>query len=71
MEQLLEIKNHVYIPNGFKCSEPIMDAESAEYGACTFTLNDLSIRFRIAKITPTKVGQFVTLWERIVRSFIQ
>ena len=22
-QQLLEIKNHVYIPNGFKCSEPI------------------------------------------------
>jgi hypothetical protein len=38
-----------------------MEAESAEYGAYTFELNDLSVRFRVAKITPTKIGQFVTL----------
>jgi hypothetical protein len=28
-------------------------------------VTSLSIRFRVAKITPTKVGQFVTLWQRI------
>ena len=27
-------------------------------------MNTLAVRFRVAKITPTKVGQFVTLWER-------
>jgi hypothetical protein len=41
-----------------------MEAESAEYSACVFELNNLSIRFRTAKITPTKNGQFVTLWKR-------
>jgi hypothetical protein len=49
---------------GFKCSEPKAETESAEYEACTFSLNDYSIKYRLAKITPTKVGQFVTLWKR-------
>jgi hypothetical protein len=40
------------------------ESESTEYGACKFHLNDLSIIFRVAKITPTKIGQFVTLWKR-------
>ncbi|MCL2573158.1 MAG: MepB family protein [Defluviitaleaceae bacterium] len=38
--------------------------ESTKYGAYRFRLNDLSMLFRISKITPTKVGQFVTLWKR-------
>jgi hypothetical protein len=40
------------------------EAESAEYAAATFLLNDCKIRYREAKITPTKIGQFVTLWKR-------
>lgn len=55
----------VYNPCRFDCSEPILEPQNAEYGAYIFTLNALAIRFRVAKITPTKVGQFVTLWERI------
>src|SRR5258708_5952015 len=31
----------------------------------SFNLNGFFIRFRVAKITPTKIGQFVTLWKRI------
>jgi hypothetical protein len=48
-----------------------MEPESSEYSACTFELNDLSIRFRVAKITPTKAGQFVTLWKRLGNGPIQ
>ena len=55
----------IYNPCQFKCSEPIMDKESIEYVACSFRLNSLQVRFRVAKITPTKIGQFVTLWKRI------
>lgn len=62
---LLAIKDIVYGPCGFECSQPQIEAQNAEYGAYVFQLNALSIRFRVAKITPTKVGQFVTLWERI------
>jgi hypothetical protein len=49
----------------------IPELESSEYGACTFTLNHLNIRFRTAKITPNKTGQFVTLWKRINQGPIQ
>ena len=38
--------------------------ESEEYSAYRFLLNDKNICYREAKITPTKTGQFVTLWKR-------
>ena len=40
------------------------DAESQVYGAHRFKLNDKKIIFRVAKITPTKTGQFVSIWKR-------
>ena len=49
----------------------IPELESHEYEACMFTLNNLNIRFRTAKITPTKTGQFVALWKRINQGPIQ
>jgi len=54
----------VYDPSGFACSLPEPDPENAEYAAYTFTLDDRSVRFRVAKTTSTKVGQFVTVWKR-------
>ncbi|MFF1906945.1 MepB family protein [Kitasatospora sp. NPDC058218] len=54
----------VYDPCGFSCTQPVPEAESAEYAAHTFTLDGLSVRFRAARTTPTKVGQFVTVWKR-------
>ncbi|WP_088044275.1 MepB family protein [Bacillus sp. EAC] len=68
---LLTIKDIVYNPCRFDCSLPRIESQNAEYGAYVFNLNSLSIRFRVAKITPKKVGQFVTLWERIGDSPIQ
>jgi len=65
------VKELLFDKNDFECSQPIMERESAEYGACTFVLNNLNIRFRTAKITPTKTGQFVTLWKRINQGPIQ
>ncbi len=44
--------------------------ESKDYGACVFKLDSFIIHFRIAKITPTKVGQFVTLWKRSAAGLI-
>jgi hypothetical protein len=68
---LVASKKLVYSPCGFNCSEPQMEVESTEYGACFFELNGLAIRFRVAKTTPTKLGQFVTLWKRIGNGPIQ
>jgi hypothetical protein len=70
-DDLLTIKEQVYDPCQFACSLPLMEAESADYGAYVFQLNDYYIRFRVAKITPTKIGQFVTLWKRTGNSPIQ
>lgn len=40
------------------------DLESEDYFGYSFQLNQFSIIFRKAKITPKKIGQFVTLWKR-------
>lgn len=62
---LLEAQKLTYTPNGLICKNIIIETESQEYGACNFTINNKNIKFRSAKITPTKIGQFVTLWKRI------
>lgn len=49
---------------GFEITDFIKEAESREYDACIFKLDNKSVKFRSAKITPTKTGQFVTLWKR-------
>ena len=63
--------NLIYNSFQFKCSELIIEKEGSEYGACAFKLNSMFVRFRVAKITPIKIGQFVTLWKRIENGPIQ
>ncbi|MET3985720.1 MepB family protein [Streptomyces sp. PvR034] len=63
-EELLAAKALVYDRCGFACSRPVPEAESGEYAAHEFTLDGRAVRFRVAKTTPTKVGQFVTVWQR-------
>jgi hypothetical protein len=55
----------VYEPAGMKVTHAALrEAESSEYGACRFGLDGRAIAFRVAKTTPTKLGQFVTIWKR-------
>ncbi|MFJ9822604.1 MepB family protein [Streptomyces sp. NPDC101151] len=68
---LVAAKAIVYDPCGFTCAQPVPESESAEYAAHAFTLDGLSIRFRVARTTPTKVGQFVTVWKRSLGGPIQ
>jgi hypothetical protein len=56
---------------GLIVTVPVAEAESGDYAAHTFQLNDLFVRYRAAKITPTKTGQFVTLWQRSGKGPIQ
>ena len=58
------INTKVYANCGLKLTNYKKEAESSEYGACRFQLNESSIIYRNAKITPTKTGQFVTCWKR-------
>ncbi|MCX5922729.1 MAG: MepB family protein [Candidatus Dependentiae bacterium] len=62
---LIAAQELVYESCGFICKNIVQKTESQEYGACTFEMNNNIIKFRVAKITPTKIGQFVTLWKRI------
>jgi hypothetical protein len=57
-------KELVYDKCGFDLTNPSINTESAEYGACLFQLNEKTIQHRVSKITPTKAGQFVTIWKR-------
>ncbi|MFP2908481.1 MepB family protein [Pyxidicoccus sp. 3LFB2] len=62
---LLVAIREVYAPAGLNVTPPALrEAESAEYGACRLALDGRTVVFRVAKTTPTKVGQFVTLWKR-------
>src|SRR5581483_7420363 len=62
---LLAAKKYIYDSLNFVCTRIEQKAESCEYEACTFNMDGKRIIFRAAKITPTKTGQFVTLWKRI------
>jgi hypothetical protein len=58
------VKEFVYDKCDFDLRNLKQRAESKEYGACSFELNGKIIEQRISKITPTKTGQFVTIWKR-------
>ena len=58
------VKELVYDKCGFDLTDLKQNLESKEYGACSFVLNGKTIQQRISKITPTKTGQFVTIWKR-------
>jgi len=57
-------KELVYDKCGFNLTDLKLNSESVEYGACSFRLNGKTIQHRVSKITPTKTGQFVTIWKR-------
>ena len=61
---LLESKALVFDPIGFELTNYILQEESSAYSVCKFELNGNPILFRYAKTTPTKIGQFVTIWKR-------
>jgi hypothetical protein len=70
-KDLLVIKQLIFEKCGFKISQIVIEKESAAYSACTFLLDAKVVLFRSAKITPTKAGQFVTLWKRNDKGPIQ
>ncbi len=61
---LSNINELVYRKCGFELTNLLLNTEGIEYGACSFELNGKKIQHRISKITPTKAGQFVTIWKR-------
>ncbi|MBU3105808.1 MepB family protein [Clostridium gasigenes] len=54
----------LYKPNNLFINNLKEENQNSDYGAGVFQLNSKSIRFRVAKITPNKIGQFVAFWEK-------
>ncbi|WP_199748361.1 MepB family protein [Pedobacter sp. KBW01] len=65
---LLAAIKRAYSPLGYQISNYRQEAESKVYCASTFGLNQLKVKYREAKITPTKTGQFVSIWKRDEKS---
>ncbi|WP_081232182.1 MepB family protein [Pseudomonas chlororaphis] len=62
---LITAIDEVYTRAGLQLTSPARrEPESAEYGATRLALDGHTVAFRVAKTTPTKMGQFVTLWKR-------
>ncbi len=61
---LNQINTEVYEKCDLKISNFQSELESKEYAACRFKLNGLCVISRNSKITPKKIGQFVTFWKR-------
>ena len=70
-KDLIIAKEILYDCCDFDLTEPQPEAESNEYDAYCFRLNQKNICYRKAKITPTKTGQFVTLWKRNTTGIIE
>lgn len=59
-----KVKKLIYDYFDLKLSNFKLNDESMEYEACSFQLETSQIICRTAKITPKKIGQFVTIWKR-------
>lgn len=60
---LKRIQQSVYDKCGLQLTH-LQRNENPAYGACNFQLNGQVVEHRMSKITPTKTGQFVTVWKR-------
>lgn len=54
-----------YAKLGLQIDNFDLNKESRKYDGCQFEINNHKIISRSAKITPTKTGQFVTIWKRL------
>lgn len=63
-ENLKRLNDVLYQSVSLEISDICIEKEAVEYCGYNFKLGTLSVKFRRAKITPKKTGQFVTLWQR-------
>lgn len=63
-ETLKKVANAIFAANGQTLTSICKDLECEEYAGYNAQIGKLNIKFRKAKTTPKKIGQFVTLWKR-------
>ena len=61
---LAHINEQLYVPCGLTPHAIRKEVQNATYGAGRFYIGETSVRFRVAKVTPAKLGQFVVIWEK-------
>lgn len=65
---LEHINEVIYKPNQLIINSTVEEKQNSGYAAGRFELSCKSairtVRFRVAKQTPSKIGQFVTFWEK-------
>lgn len=64
IRDLQRLQNSVFSKLHLIISQLQQDSECEEYMGYNFQISHFNIKFRKAKITPKKIGQFVTLWKR-------
>jgi len=64
VESLSETEKIVCDKTGFIISNIKLDLESKDYFGSTYKINNKNVISRKSKITPKKLGQFVTFWKR-------
>src|SRR5690625_3866573 len=62
------VNKMIYEPNGLIIKSVQEEKQNSKYGAGTFQLASRTVRFRVANISPTKVGQFVAFWEKDINN---
>ncbi|SMC60184.1 hypothetical protein SAMN06296427_104176 [Moheibacter sediminis] len=63
-EELIRFENFFLRPSEILISNLNKDTECEEYEGYNFLLDNKNVKYRKAKKTPKKIGQFVTLWKR-------
>lgn len=58
------IEKFLFEANGLRILDATKDKECSDYFGYNFQLGDYKVKFRKAKLTPKKIGQFVALWKR-------
>ncbi|QHL89426.1 MepB family protein [Nibribacter ruber] len=68
--ELANAIKEVYEACSLQITDLVVEPESQEYKACRFRVNGAVVLGREAKVTPKKVGQFVTFWKRNEKGII-
>lgn len=64
IQEIKILQNTIFSPLHLNILQIQPDSECEEYLGYNFQAGQFHIKFRKAKITPKKTGQFVTLWKR-------
>ncbi len=61
---ITQLTKQLYTPYKMSLTAICEEPQNAAYGAGTFQIASKTVRFRVAKQTPKKSGQFVAFWEK-------